>query len=100
MDRLPLKIFHWAFIAFCCDTPVSPRTCRRLEFTLRCRSRYSPLMVTPVQTQVQVTDSATLIDPYRTTAVEAIGSQALREECRRSPDTDCSILLIHCQAGF
>ncbi len=43
------------------------------------------LMVTPVQTQVQVTDSATLIDPYRTTAVEAIGSQALREEVPAQP---------------
>jgi Carboxypeptidase regulatory-like domain len=54
---------------------------RLVEFRSEVPLRVSiTLSVTPVQTRVQVSDSATLVDPERTDAVYSIGSRAAQEE--------------------
>jgi outer membrane cobalamin receptor len=44
--------------------------------------------VAPVTTQVQVNDSATLVDPYRTGTVYSVGRQAIGEEAATQPGRD------------
>ena len=47
----------------------------------------------PVSTQVDVSDSATLVDPYRTGAVYSIGQQAITEHISTQPGRDLSDLV-------
>jgi hypothetical protein len=49
--------------------------------------------VAPVTTQVQVNDSATLVDPNRTGAIYSVGSQAIRESVSAQPGRDLSSLV-------
>jgi hypothetical protein len=51
------------------------------------------LGVAPVTTQVQVTDSATLVDPSRTGAVYSIGQQAIDEQLSAQPGRGLSDLV-------
>ncbi len=46
------------------------------------------LGVAPVSTQVQVNDSATLVDPYRTGTIYSIGREAISEELSAQPGRD------------
>src|SRR5436309_8705894 len=47
------------------------------------------LGVAPVTTQVQVNDSATLVDPYATGSLYSIGRQPSKEKKARSPGRRC-----------
>ncbi len=51
------------------------------------------LGVAPLATQVEVTDSATLVDPYRTGTQFSIGRQALGENAATQPGRDLSGLV-------
>jgi hypothetical protein len=51
------------------------------------------LGVAPVTTQVQVNDSATLVDPNRTGAIYSVGNQALRENIASQPGRSLSDLV-------
>jgi hypothetical protein len=51
------------------------------------------LGVAPVTTQVQVNDSATLVDPNRTGAIYSVGNQAIRESVAAQPGRDLSNLV-------
>jgi hypothetical protein len=51
------------------------------------------LGVAPVTTEVQVTDSATLIDPSSTGTISSIGRQAIGEEISAQPGRDLSDLV-------
>ena len=51
------------------------------------------LGVAPVTTQVQVTDSATLVDPSRTASVYSIGQQAINEQLSAQPGRSLSDLV-------
>lgn len=44
--------------------------------------------VAPVTTQVQVTDSATLVDPYRTGTLYTVGRQTISEQATTQPGRD------------
>lgn len=44
--------------------------------------------VAPVTTQVQVTDSATLVDPYRTGTLYTVGRQTISEQAAAQPGRD------------
>lgn len=44
--------------------------------------------VAPVTTQVQVTDSATLVDPYRTGTLYTVGRQTMSEQAAAQPGRD------------
>jgi hypothetical protein len=51
------------------------------------------LGVAPITTQVQVTDSATLVDPSRTGSVYSIGQQAIDEQLSAQPGRNLSDLV-------
>ncbi|HUC53103.1 MAG TPA: TonB-dependent receptor [Candidatus Cybelea sp.] len=51
------------------------------------------LGVAPLTTQVQVNDSATLVDPNRTGAIYSVGNQALRENASPQPGRSLSDLV-------
>src|SRR5437660_2562292 len=49
--------------------------------------------VAPVTTQVQVSDSATLVDPYRTGTLYTLGRQSIAEHATTQPGRDLSDLV-------
>ena len=57
------------------------------------------LQLTPIQTEITVTDSATLLDTHRTGSMYYIGAEALRESASRAPGR-AVLELVNTQPGW